>query len=143
MKYITYTLLIILLTGIVFSQNNLEVLTTDTFNNTPIEDMGNMCSLGCAMNWGISATSILPASTKFSYTAENMKDYEIKTAWVEGKDDLGEGEKIIFTFSSNYFEEAGLPDSINLNGFRLINGYAKSTSIWKKNGRVKTTEHVL
>ncbi len=77
----------------------------------------------------ISASSTLPDQGPNSYAAKNIHDFNHSTAWVEGKNDYGIGEKIHFTFGGK---------SPRVTSLEIYNGYQKSKSAWMANSRVKT-----
>jgi len=113
----------------------LEIITADV-SDEPLEedDIGGMCSLGCAIGWNVSASSRLASQGENKYDVSRLEDGLLKTAWVEGVEGQGTGEYIIFNFPKSKFESM---DSVNCNGFYALNGYCKSTSVWKANSRVK------
>lgn len=89
----------------------------------------------------ISTSSTLEATKTNNYKATNMLAIEIdnntlNTAWVEGVSGYGIGETITLSIKSVYPKNGN--EEWPLNGdFTIINGYAKSKSIWKNNSRVK------
>jgi hypothetical protein len=101
------------------------------------DDIGYMCSLGCAIGWDVTASSCLTPQAGNSYDADKIDDGKLSTAWIEGKKGDGIGESITFHFPKHYFTEGGIHDSINFNGFRIVNGYQKDSETWKANGRIK------
>lgn len=89
------------------------------------------CSWYCATGpSGFDASSELPASRVSSYSSENLHDYDLRTAWVEGKEDYGIGEEIQVSFK--------LEANLKVTHIDIYNGYCKSESAWKANSRVKT-----
>ena len=56
----------------------------------------------------------------------------MKTAWVEGVEGFGWGEKIKIRFKM----KKGIK-SIPFKGFDILNGYVKNENVWKDNARVK------
>lgn len=74
----------------------------------------------------ITASSTLSPEGDFSYGAENLR-YNDSTCWCEGVTGMGNGEYI--TFSSNELQ--------SVSGIQIINGYAKSTTSYYDNSRVK------
>lgn len=78
----------------------------------------------------ISASSFLPAQGEHTYVPKNAYDFDIQTAWVEGKDDLGIGESVLFHFRP--FRE-GEP----LTSVTIYNGYQRDVKSWEQNSRVK------
>lgn len=98
------------------------------------DDISGMCSLGCAVWWKLDASSCLSSQGDNVYDVSQI-DGRVRTAWVEGVAGQGIGEYVTFVFpdSSEYFPM----DSVNLNGFRIMNGYCKSQETWEQNSRVK------
>ncbi|GAB5533786.1 MAG: hypothetical protein Rubg2KO_00350 [Rubricoccaceae bacterium] len=91
------------------------------------------CSLACAIGWRTTASSTLPASGANTYTTDNLGDGTATTAWVEGVDGNGIGERLHLNIQT--VEMGG---SISFRGITLVNGYAKSADLWRKNGRVRS-----
>lgn len=86
-------------------------------------------SAGCSWYCGgiieiISASSSLPDSKSGSYTASNLHDSDVRTAWVEGKDDHGIGESI--TLKST---------GASIDQIQIWNGYQKSAALYTQNSR--------
>jgi F5/8 type C domain-containing protein len=73
--------------------------------------------------WG----KIIASSSLEGYSPELIIDNNIKTAWVEGKENDGVGEWIQLT-SNNEFE---------VSSIYIENGYKKSSDLYLKNNRVK------
>jgi hypothetical protein len=114
---------------------NIDTLTAELYPyEVEEDDISGWCSLGCAVWWILESSSHLQSQGDNKYDV-NQIDGLIKTAWVEGVDGPGIGEYIVFYFpdSSEYFPM----DSINLEGFRVVNGYCKDEKIWEQNSRVK------
>jgi hypothetical protein len=61
-----------------------------------------------------------------------MEDGDRQTAWVEGVNGYGIGEKVIIKF-----QELSGTMKIPFRGFSITNGYAKNIETWKSNSRVK------
>lgn len=101
------------------------------------EDMSGMCSLGCAVGWNVTASSHLPAAGKNRYEVGMLDDGLPATAWVEGNEGSGAGERIVFSFPATYFEETEGMKDIPFWGFMIVNGYHKSPNAWRENGRAK------
>jgi hypothetical protein len=99
------------------------------------DDYRYKCSLGCAIDWNVDATSTL-SSNDSRYVVNNLADSKLKTAWVEGKEGNGVGEKIIFTFPKNKWPEE-IGSEVSFWGFRMVNGYIKNKETWISNGRVR------
>ena len=93
------------------------------------------CSLGCALGWEVVASSSLPAQGGNRYDASQLDDGSARTAWVEGADGPGIGEALTFRLVGDPDHDVG---AVAFSGFRVVNGYAKSEDVWRKNGRVRT-----
>jgi serine/threonine protein kinase len=65
-----------------------------------------------------------------SYAAANLVDGNTSTTWVEGADGLGKGESVTFTFSR----------PVTVVTACLVNGYGKSTDLYRRNARVRTLD---
>ncbi|QWX84651.1 hypothetical protein H0I23_03115 [Cellulophaga sp. HaHaR_3_176] len=91
---------------------------------------GGGCSWYCgAGGYTIKTSSVLSANKVTNYAAENLKDLDYQTAWVEGKSGYGIGETIAFNFPANH---------PRITSVLIANGYIKSKKHWKENSRVKT-----
>ena len=79
-------------------------------------------------SWGyVSASSILDYSV--AYETLNMFDNNLSTAWVEGIEGNGEGERIFISV---------LEPDYSVSGISLINGYTKSETLYYQNARLKS-----
>jgi hypothetical protein len=75
----------------------------------------------------VTATSTLaPDAAGNRYDAALTKDGDTRTAWSEGVPGAGVGESLDVSFQS----------PVTLTGVELINGYAKSRRLYRRNGRV-------
>lgn len=81
----------------------------------------------------VAASSTLKSDGRNTYDPKNAHDFNLETAWVEGKNDQGIGESIAFIFSKNFDVHADL----GVTGFRIANGYVKTKKLWEANSRVK------
>ena len=93
------------------------------------EELG--CSWYCAA--GISqlrSTTQLDSTKSISYKPENAHDFDLRTAWIEGKPGYGIGEEISIGFE--------LLSNLKVTHIDVYNGYCKSRKVWKDNSRVKT-----
>jgi hypothetical protein len=92
------------------------------------------CSLGCALGWTTTVSSFLPRQGSNSYDVVRIEDGRAGTAWVEGVEGDGAGERVTFTL-----DPEGLPrgESVPLWGFEVVNGYARDERTWRNNGRVR------
>lgn len=88
---------------------------------------------GCSWYCGggvkeISASSYLKSQGKNSYDPSNAHDLDYETAWVEGVDGYGIGEKLLYTFQAT---------NPRITDIIIVNGYVKSKSAYQNNSRVK------
>lgn len=85
----------------------------------------------------VNTSSTLDSVKDISYQANNLNYLSINgivSAWVEGKEGEGIGEKIWFKCISKYADY----ETWTFNGiFKIINGYVKSKSSWEDNGRIR------
>ena len=91
--------------------------------------------MSCGIPWTLSTSSTLRPQGESNYRPENMDDGDRKTAWVEGVNGYGIGEKVIIKF-----QDPNGTMKIPFRGFRITNGYAKNIETWKSNSRVKLLE---
>lgn len=63
-----------------------------------------------------------------NYSEGNLNDGEFTTAWVEGMDGYGIGEKITISCDKDF----------ELGALLIYNGYQKRTELWNKNSQVKS-----
>lgn len=103
-----------------------QQLVVDASEDTALSHFySESCSWYCGGLVGpISASSSLSEK----YKAENIHDFCITTAWVEGEPGNGEGEYIMYSFP------AICP---RITAVSIHNGYIKDKRTWKNNGRVK------
>lgn len=88
------------------------------------------CSWYCAGGpSGLTSTSNLESAKAISYKADNAHDFDLTTAWIEGKDDYGIGEELNIEFD--------LLPNLKVTHINIYNGYSKSLRVWKENSRVK------
>jgi hypothetical protein len=92
------------------------------------------CSLGCALGWTTRVSSFLASQGANHYDVVRIEDGRAHTAWVEGVDGDGIGERVEFIL-----DEAGLPrgETVPLWGFEVVNGYARDERTWRNNSRVR------
>jgi len=89
------------------------------------------CSWYCATGpKELTATSELDSNKTSNYKADNSHDFDLRTAWVEGKPDYGIGEEIKIEFK--------LFADLKVTHVEIYNGYCKNEKSWKENSRVKT-----
>lgn len=93
------------------------------------------CSWYCGGNvTGFKVSSSLAPVGKISFSANKAHDFDITTAWVEGKPDNGIGEYLEYAIdmtADNASKKLGITQII------LANGYKKSKETWQENARVK------
>ncbi|MCA9790544.1 MAG: hypothetical protein KC910_02065 [Candidatus Eremiobacteraeota bacterium] len=90
------------------------------------------CSLACALPWTTTASGHLPASGALAYGPDQATDVDFATCWAVAQ---GPGAWLEMSL--------GNPDEKQRAPWRavsLVNGYAKTPELWKKNSRVKTLE---
>jgi hypothetical protein len=97
------------------------------------EDHLDVSSWGCSWYCGggpdsIFANSTLSPNKNLDYKADNIHDFSLRTAWVEGIKGYGIGERITFRF---------LKQSPPVTTVEIYNGYMKSDKVWQDNSRVK------
>lgn len=80
-----------------------------------------------------AVSSVLKPGSNNNYNAGNVKDNNKSTAWVEGVEGYGIGEKI--SFSTNISYNYGM--ILELDSIGIINGYAKSSAAFNENCRIK------
>jgi hypothetical protein len=91
------------------------------------------CSFYCLAGIDtIVATSTLTSGKKSTYFPANAHDFDLQTAWVEGKSDDGTGEALEFDFSKS--------PPLTVTACTIYNGYTKNLQVWKDNGRAKSVE---
>ncbi len=76
-----------------------------------------------------TASSTLPASTKYSYDAANVLDDSPDTAWVEGVRGSGVNEWIMVATTSG--------ENALLSEISILNGYQRTDDTYYANGRIK------
>ncbi len=97
------------------------------------EDHLYVGSWGCSWYCGggpdsIFASSILSPNKTLDYKADNIHDFSLRTAWVEGVNGYGVSESITFRFAKQ---------SPPVTKVEIFNGYMKSDKVWQDNSRVK------
>lgn len=97
------------------------------------EDHLDVSSWGCSWYCGggpdsIFVSSKLESNKKLNYKADNVHDFSLRTAWVEGVSGYGIGESITFRFAKK---------SPPITTINIYNGYMKSDKVWQDNSRVK------
>ncbi|MGC4994542.1 NADase-type glycan-binding domain-containing protein [Nocardia salmonicida] len=82
----------------------------------------------------ISGTSFLPEtatpSGTYRFDPARVADEDPGTAWVEGVDGFGEGQKLTIT----------LPETYDVRFLCIVNGYPLEPKLFQRNGRVRTVD---
>ena len=78
-------------------------------------------------NFRVSTTSTLAPYKNILYFPNNVHDRDITTAWVEGAQGFGIGEKIYVSLHDEF---------PNIKKIIFVNGYIKSDKSWRDNSRV-------
>ncbi len=82
------------------------------------------------------STTELKSNGLINYSIKNISDYDLNTAWIEGKTDFGIGEQFGFTF--DFPEDTQYGAVYEFYGIvNLFNGYCKSPETWQQNSRVR------
>lgn len=88
------------------------------------------CSWYCGWRESrIYASSTLPRFKGITYGANNLDDFNYRTAWVEGVPGYGIGQTITYSLH---------PETPRITNVHIVNGYVKSSKSWSDNARVKT-----
>lgn len=105
----------------------------ETIDNLPGEVLPG-CSWYCGGTvHGFDASSQLPDYRSISYGPSEAHDFDVSTAWVEGKDDYGIGERLTYVFDMRDAPE----HELGITHLLIANGYKKNKALWEKNSRVK------
>lgn len=93
------------------------------------------CSVYCAIEneYTIISSGDLSGQGNSTYKADNIEDYNLKSAWIEGHKEYGIGEWVEYRFDRKDFSNTDL----EINGLYLFNGYRKSLKSWEENSRIK------
>lgn len=82
------------------------------------------------------STTELKPDGQLNYSINNISDYNLNTAWIEGEADYGIGEQFGFTF--DFPENTQYGSVYEFYGIvNLFNGYCKSLETWQQNSRVR------
>lgn len=83
---------------------------------------------------GYSSSSTLASNKDIVYSPDKAHDFDITTAWVEGKPDYGVGEFIEYSFDMTTVKEK---HQLGITKIILANGYKKTKKTWEENSRVR------
>lgn len=81
-----------------------------------------------------NSSSDLPAYKDNIYIPDMAHDFNVATAWVEGKKDYGIGEYLEYTFDMTTVTGE---HQLGINKLIVANGYKKTKKSWDENSRVK------
>lgn len=96
---------------------------------TPCQILGAGCSWYCGGGPDtVTASSQLRGAADSLYAPMNVHDLDYCTAWCEGVEGNGVGERLIYHFA---------PDSPRLHTIIVVNGFVQDSARWRENGRVK------
>lgn len=116
-----------------------ELKLFDKYDVEFYQNIWDVGGIGCSFYCGAGAyvvrtSSFLSSQGKNAYSDKNLKDFNYKTAWVEGVEGYGIGEVIEFDFA---------PDHPRVTSIIIANGYVKSKTAWENNSRVKKLKMYL
>ena len=124
---------------------DLEVIKSKVATENDLVHSENLNDLIFGEKWGYHSgaigiaktSSTLKNSSEINYEIKNIYDLDLRTAWIEGKNDYGKGENFSFKFNyKNPNDIFGNP--YNFYGIiEIFNGYCKNEITWKENSRVK------
>ena len=99
------------------------------------------CSVYCIIEneFSLSSSSVLESQGQNTYAPKNIEDYNLKSAWIEGKDGLGIGEWVEYKFDQTDFSDG----NIELVGLHLFNGYRKDLNTWQQNSRIRSMKMIV
>jgi hypothetical protein len=83
----------------------------------------------------LEATSTLAPQGMISYSVMNLIDDRPGTAWVEGADGAGKGERVSFELEPNAQDSTLV---FVVDGVRIQNGFCRTEAVFNKNSRVKS-----
>jgi hypothetical protein len=89
------------------------------------------CWRNCAWVDTLFSSSELSPTNNISYDVKNIDDFDLRTAWIEGKPDYGIGESISVNLKTIEYEE------VKIKNIVVVNGYTKNHNVWKNNSRIK------
>jgi hypothetical protein len=141
MNRFNLVLAVFLAAGLVLPIQALDTLRTELGECPEVYQDINDWEFFCMseyIDWTLEASSSLESQGD-TYGPEMMTDGLARTAWIEGRDDYGEGEFVTFTFNfTRRHQDFPESDSMMWYGFYVMNGYCKNENTWNANSRVKT-----
>jgi len=143
---IKLVLLLILIPGLKnsFAQGSLDIIKSQVASASDYQYDNSLEELQNGERWGfhsrplgsLEASSCLESQGVNNYDINNIVDINLKTAWVEGKNDYGIGE--FFTYSIEFDPDTKFGGSGQFFGkLEVFNGYCKNEKLWEQNSRVK------
>ena len=141
MKTKNYILIILIVLGFGI-QSPIKTVEMSLGGNSTIENTEDEkcfgcgdCSVYCAIEneFSVKSSSHLKSQGNNTYTASNLNDYNLQTAWIEGVEGTGSGEWIEYIFKEQNFANS----TIKISGIYLYNGYRKNQNSWNENSRIK------
>ncbi len=133
-----------------YIQDDLETIKSKVATQDDYQFASSLDELQNGEKWGFHSrllgkaetSSWLKSNKGINYGIENIGDFNLKTAWVEGGLGYGIGE--YFKFAIIFDPGTQYGSSGQFNGIlELFNGYCKSEKIWKQNSRVKRLKMYL
>ncbi len=130
---------------ILFINQDLEIIKSKVATQQEYQYAKDLDDLHNREKWGFNsrslgkpeASSALKSSKGINYLIENVQDFNLKTAWIEGSPSNGIGEYFIFNITFDHGRQYG--GSAQFNGIiEVFNGYCKTEKIWKQNSRIKS-----
>jgi hypothetical protein len=107
---------------------------TATETKESLEMWDGACSLYCAVGPEIIRASSQLKEKGQSYPADQAHDWDLQTAWVEGKPGPGIAEYLEYTYDMT---KVANMSKLGITSITVFNGYRKSADLWRANGRVK------
>lgn len=116
-----------------FDNDSLQKVIEDIDITRNYKMFHEVYNTGCSWYCGgipkkAKASSTLKENGAISCDPQNVNDFNLHTAWVEGAEGQGIGEYLEIIFDK---------ESIPFNEIHIVNGYAKKQRIWEENSRVK------
>jgi len=104
-----------------------------TLNNPPGEVIPEEGWYNGVTVHGFSATSQLPDFRYTSYGPSEAHDFDVSTAWIEGAEGQGIGERLTYVFD---MRDVPKPER-GITHLLIANGYQKTQPLWQEHSRVK------
>jgi hypothetical protein len=85
------------------------------------------CSWYCGANYRVECSSSLSPDAGYNYDCQNLSNFSLRDAWIEGESGYGIGQRIQFTFP---------PRHPRITELWIANGYVKDEKTYYINSRV-------